>query len=73
MNIIITLVNPWSGVTVERDITDLTQDQLDAYPLDEDACESLHRRLAPCAPATFLAAYVEEVGPEAAGRVILGS
>ncbi len=71
--ITVTMINPWSGAVVERDITDLSKDELDAYPLDEDACKSLHRRLAQCTPAEFLAAYVDAVGPKAAGRVILGS
>jgi len=70
---VITLVNPWSKALVKRDITDLTQEQLDAYPLDEDICNELHAQIAPCSPADFLAAYVDRVGPEAAGIVIIGS
>jgi hypothetical protein len=71
--ITVTMINPWNFDVVIRDITHLSKDELDAYPLDEQVCEELQRRLAPCTPATFLAAYVEEVGPKAAGRVILGS
>lgn len=69
----ITLVNPWSRAVVERDITDLTQNQLDAYPLDEDVCAELAAAIAPCTPAQFLEAYVDRVGPEAAGVLIIGS
>lgn len=71
--VIVTMVNPWTFDIVIRDITELSKDELDSYPLDERVCEELHRRLAPCSPATFLAAYVDEVGPKGAGRVILGS
>ena len=73
--IIIAVVNPVSGVIVDRDITALTQRQLDAYAqlMDGDIRERLHDRLAPCSPAEFLAAYVAEVGPDAAGALILGS
>ena len=70
---IITLTNPWSGALVERYIADLTHEQLDAYPLNEQICARLHARLAPCSPAEFLAAYTATVGPVEAGRVILGS
>lgn len=69
----ITLTNPWTGESVDRDISDLTERQLDAYPLDEDVCAALHSRVAPCTPAEFLAAYVAAVGPEIAGSQILGS
>ena len=69
----VTLINPWSGATVERDITTLSQAQLDAYPLDEDVCNELAAAMAPCTPPEFLAAYVERVGPEAAGVSIIGS
>lgn len=73
--LLVELVNPVSGVTVERDITDVTQRDLDAYAqlMDNDVRERLHDRLAPCSPAEFLSAYVAEVGPEAAGALILGS
>lgn len=69
----ITLINPWSLAVVERDISDLTQQQLHAYPLDEDICNELSFEMAPCSPAEFLAAYVDRVGAEAAGAVIIGS
>ncbi len=69
----ITLINPWSGAQVERDITDLRQEQLDAYPLDEEVCAELAAQIAPCTPAEVLAAYVEQVGAEAAGVAIIGS
>ena len=71
----IVLINPFSGVTVERDITGLTQGQLDAYAalMDDDSREATHHAVAPCTPAEFLAAWVARVGPVEAGRVILGS
>jgi hypothetical protein len=72
MRICVTLVNPFSGATVERDVTDLTKSQLDAYPLDEAVCNSLAAKIAPCTPGEFLAAYVDRVGPVAAGVAIIG-
>lgn len=69
----ITLVNPFTGATVEHDITELTEEQVDAYPLDEDVCNELAAEIAPCTPQAFLAAYVNRVGPRAAGIAILGS
>jgi hypothetical protein len=71
--IVIELVNPWTGALVEMDITEITQVQLDAYPLDEDICNELANKMAPCSPAEFLQAYVDRVGPEEAGIVIIGS
>jgi hypothetical protein len=71
----ITLINPFSGATVERDITDLTQQQLDAYVavMDDEVCNELANEIAPCSPEEFLAAYAQRVGPKEAGIVILGS
>ena len=74
-NITISVTNPFSGAYVTRDITHLSQDALDAYAqlMDDELREALHSRLAPCSPAEFLAAWVDEVGPDEAGRVVLGS
>lgn len=71
----IRITNPWSNVTVDHDITDLTQSKLDAYAalMDDELREELHSEFAPCSPAEFLAAWVDRVGPDEAGRVILGS
>jgi hypothetical protein len=69
----VTLVNPYTGATVARDVTELTHQEMDGYLLDNDVCERLHDLIAPCTPAEFLAAYVDAVGPKNAGRVILGS
>lgn len=71
----ITITNPWTGAVVEHDISDLTKRQLDAYAelMADDIREQLHSELAPCTPAEFLAAYVDRVGPEAVGSIILGS
>jgi len=68
----ITIVNPFSGATVERDISDITQEQVDAYAqlLDD---ETLYALEGAETPAAWLAAYVDRVGPVEAGRVILGS
>lgn len=70
----VTIINPYSGATVDHDITDLTEDRLTALAefMDEESREATHEAMAPCTPAAFLANWVERVGPEAAGRVILG-
>jgi hypothetical protein len=70
---VIEIANPWTNAYVEHDITDLTQQQLDAYPLDEELCNELAGEMAPCSPAEFLRAYVDRVGGVEAGRVIIGS
>ena len=71
----LTIQNPFTGQIVDHDITDLTEAQLDAYAeiMDTEIREDLAAKLAPCTPAEFLAAYVERVGAEEAGSVILGS
>jgi hypothetical protein len=75
MTTTITIANPWTGAIVERDITGLTQHQLDAYAvvMDSEACEAVARELAPCSPEAFLARYTEIVGAQAAGVVVIGS
>lgn len=73
MATIITITNPFSGAVIEQDISDLTQEQLEAFPLEERICNELHAEIAPCTPGEFLAAYADRVGPEEAGRLILGS
>lgn len=70
--IVVTLANPWTGALIERDVTELTQAQLEAYPLDDAVCAEL-QTMAPCSPAQYLAAYVDHVGAAEAGRVIIGS
>ena len=73
--IIITIINPFTGEPVARDITDLTKAQIDAYAqvMNDDIREAIHSDLAPCSPATFLAAYIKRVGADAGGILILGS
>ena len=75
--ITISITNPWSKALVERDISDLTQAQLDGYAqaMGDDSREEINARgdLLDASPAQWLAAWVELVGPEEAGRVIIGS
>ena len=73
--ILITITNPWTGTLVERDITDLSERQLAQWAelMDDELREQLCSELAPCSPVEFLAAYVDRVGPDVAGRLILGS
>lgn len=72
--IMIHVINPFSGIWVERDITSLPERELDAYAqlMDDDLREELHSE-GYSTPAEFLAAWVKRVGPHEAGRVILGS
>ena len=69
----VTLTNPFSGATIVRDISGLTQAQLDAYAMliDDETLYALEG--AGETPAEWLAAYVEHVGADQAGIVILGS
>lgn len=69
---VVQLVNPFSGVIVERDITDVTKAEIDVYAqlLDDETLAALEGN---DTPAEWLRAYVEHVGAEDAGRVILGS
>ena len=72
----ITLHNPWTHAIVERDITGLTQSQLDAYAqiIDDESRESINNGPAwDASPAGWLSAWVDHVGPDEAGRIILGS
>jgi hypothetical protein len=73
--VVITVTNPVTGQLVEMDVTTLTDDELDAYAqlMDDDIIEDLHSARDWESPAQFLAAYVDRVGPDAAGRIILGS
>lgn len=68
------LIHPVTGGWVTRDISELTEHELDAYALlmDAELREVLHGE-GHASPPEFLAAWARRVGPEAAGRVILGS
>lgn len=67
----ITLVNPWTGRTVDINENDVSQAQLDSIVMlmDDNLREQIHRELAPCSPGEFFARYVELVGPEEGGRL----
>ena len=69
----VTVTNPWTGADVQIDLTRLSADRFDAWVelMDDDVREELHRELEPCAPAAFIAAFVERVGQAEAGRVLL--
>lgn len=71
-NILIDLINPWSGVCVRRDVTNITDDEIQGYALDADVCEQV-RVPADATPGEWLAAYVAIVGAETAGAQIIGS
>ena len=56
----VTIINPYSGATVDHDITDLTEDRLTALAeyMDEESREATHEAMAPCTPAgSFITRY----------------
>ena len=65
----ITLINPFSGATVERDTSDISAQAVAAL-LDDATLAALEGAET---DAEWIAAYVDRVGMEEAGRVILGS
>lgn len=69
----VTVANPWTNALVERDISGMTQGQLDAYLqlIDDETLYALEG--VGETPAEWFYAYVAKVGPEEAGRVLLGS
>ncbi len=72
----ITITNPWTGHTFERDVTDLTQQDLDAYAavMDDESREAANDKFEDgMTPGQWLAIWAEMVGSEEAGRVVLGS
>jgi len=72
----ITVTNPWSGSTFEKDVTDLTQKELDAYAtvMDDESREAANDKFEDgMTPGQWLAIWAEMVGSEEAGRVVLGS
>lgn len=74
--ITVDLINPWSGACVTRDISGLSQSELDAYTniMAEDEVEEINYAMEfNCRPAEWLKAWVEKVGSERAGTIILGS
>ncbi len=66
--------NPWTRETINKDVTNTTQEDLDDYSvlMDTQVCDDLHKRLSHCTPGEFLAAWVEVVGPIEAGQIIWG-
>jgi hypothetical protein len=69
----ITVQNPWTKEVFDYDITGLTHDQLDAYVQlmdDEDLCEL---ESISGTPESWLKMFADYVGPEEAGRIVLGS
>jgi hypothetical protein len=68
----VTLTNPWTGAAVERDVTDVTQAQAEAWAaiMDDDDLSALEGAES---PAAWTVAMVERLGAERAGRIILGS
>jgi len=68
------ILRPWSGATVTRDVTGLSQDTLDGWMNveDRDTLERVTDAVPDATPGEWLAEYVRQVGPEHAGRVIIG-
>lgn len=74
-NTAIHVTNPFGGAWVAFDRAAITQDQLDAWApmMGDELREELHSALAPCTPGDFVAAWVDRVGPDEAGRVMVGA
>ena len=70
----ICVTNPWTGALVDLDISDLSANQFDSLAalMDDDVYEQIYMEMVPCTPAEFVAAYVDRIGADAAGRIILG-
>lgn len=72
----ISVINPWSGAWRDFDRAAITQDKLDAWAqlMDSDVIEAINDSLPEgFTPSDFVAAWVERVGPEKAGLVMIGS
>ena len=67
----VTLVNPWSKVSVEKEIRNIIRQGLDIYPWPEEVRESLDGMTD--TDEEWVSAAVEMMGPERAGIVIIGS
>lgn len=66
----ITLVNPFSKATVEKDITGIADQEIQGYALDEEICNQVGIF---DTPEEWLADYVKIAGSEKAGIEIIGS
>jgi hypothetical protein len=66
----ITVQNPWSKAIHHVDVTDMTQNRLDALVMlmDDDIREELCYE-GHATPGAFFAAYADRVGMEAAGAI----
>lgn len=69
--VIVEAVNPYSGARVELDVADWTQGKLDGFAavMSDESWEAADGD----SPAEWLKSWAEIVGPEEAGRVLLGS
>jgi|GEM_PF-2636915 len=69
----IELINPWNGATVCRDVTEITDEQIQGYALDPEIADLVHNDAGWETPGEWLAAYVGRAGAAQAGREIIGS
>ncbi len=72
----ITVTNPWTGTTFDKDVTYLTQTDLDGYAavMSDESREATNDQVEDgMTPGQWLAIWAEMVGSEEAGRVVLGS
>lgn len=73
------IVNPWTGAEVEFDCSEVTKDQVTHYAnlMSEEEIERVNDRLEEIdewdSASEALAAWIDIVGPDRAGHVILGS
>jgi hypothetical protein len=64
----VTLINPWSKVSVEKEIRDILRNPLDAYCWPDE----LHFEIAADTDEEWVEKAVAHMGPEAAGIIIIG-
>lgn len=71
MKTFVVVVDPWEGIEIQADVTDLTQGQFEYYAanMDADILADVRGTYEPCTPGELLAAYFEVVGPEHAGKI----
>jgi hypothetical protein len=68
----VAITNPWTGAAVERDVSDVTQAQAEAWAAVMDEAD-LHALEGAESPAAWTVAMVDRLGAERAGTIILGS
>lgn len=67
----VTLQNPWTGVFVEKGVQEIV-DNIFSYPWPDDLVSKVNDQLHDT-DTEWVVSIVELMGPELAGKIILGS